>query len=181
MTACPHAAGALFTPAFVADPHPVYAALREEGRAHRVTLPGGVEAWLLTGYEDCRRAFLDNDSYSKRHGGHLDRLPRAARPRHRRRGDRHGRLHAGLRPAPAHPAAVPGLQGLHPPPYRGPRTEHRGHREPPARRPAAPRGRTGRPRRPGHRVRGPAADGGRPAPAGRARRGRGGCAVPWRR
>ncbi|MFF7367753.1 cytochrome P450 family protein [Streptomyces tricolor] len=65
MTACPHAAGALFTPAFVADPHPVYAALREEGRAHRVTLPGGVEAWLLTGYEDCRRAFLDNDSYSK--------------------------------------------------------------------------------------------------------------------
>ncbi|MFI2757525.1 cytochrome P450 [Streptomyces echinatus] len=65
MTACPHAAGALFTPAFVADPYPVYAALREEGRVHRVTLPGGVEAWLLTGYEDCRRAFLDNDSYSK--------------------------------------------------------------------------------------------------------------------
>ncbi|GAA3109796.1 cytochrome P450 [Streptomyces echinatus] len=43
----------------------MYAALREEGRVHRVTLPGGVEAWLLTGYEDCRRAFLDNDSYSK--------------------------------------------------------------------------------------------------------------------
>ncbi|MEU3659161.1 cytochrome P450 [Streptomyces sp. NPDC032940] len=65
MTACPRAAGALFTPEFVADPYPAYAALREEGRAHRVTLPGGVEAWMLTRYEDCRRAFLDNDSYSK--------------------------------------------------------------------------------------------------------------------
>ncbi|MFJ4870083.1 cytochrome P450 [Streptomyces sp. NPDC088757] len=62
MTACPHA---LFTPEFVAHPYPAYAALREEGPAHRVTLPGGVEAWLLTRYEDCRRAFLDNDSYSK--------------------------------------------------------------------------------------------------------------------
>ncbi|AKH81527.1 hypothetical protein AA958_04210 [Streptomyces sp. CNQ-509] len=65
MTACPHAADALFTPEFVANPYPAYAGLREEGRAHRVTLPGGVEAWLLTSYDDCRRAFLDNDSYSK--------------------------------------------------------------------------------------------------------------------
>ncbi|OON82597.1 cytochrome P450 family protein [Streptomyces tsukubensis] len=64
MASCPHAT-ALFTPEFVADPYPVYATLREEGRTHRVTLPGGVEAWLLTRYEDCRRAFLDNDSYSK--------------------------------------------------------------------------------------------------------------------
>ncbi|MER5802125.1 cytochrome P450 family protein [Streptomyces mirabilis] len=61
----PRAASALFTPEFVAHPYPPYAALREKGRAHRVTLPGGVDAWLLTRYEDCRRAFLDNDSYSK--------------------------------------------------------------------------------------------------------------------
>ncbi|MFE0695477.1 cytochrome P450 [Streptomyces sp. NPDC058869] len=65
MTSCPHAAGALFTADFVAQPYPAYAALREDGGAHRVTLPGGVEAWLLTRYEDCRQAFLDNDSYSK--------------------------------------------------------------------------------------------------------------------
>lgn len=69
VTACPYAAqaptAALFTPEFVADPYPAYAALRHGARAHRVTLPGGVEAWLLTRYEDCRRAFLDNDSYSK--------------------------------------------------------------------------------------------------------------------
>ncbi|GHJ41941.1 cytochrome P450 [Streptomyces sp. TS71-3] len=65
MTACPRAAGALFTPEFVAHPYPTYAALREEGGAQRVTLPGGVEAWMLTRYEDCRRAFLDSDSYSK--------------------------------------------------------------------------------------------------------------------
>lgn len=61
----PRAADALFTRDFVACPYPAYAALREEGRAHRVRLPGGVEAWLLTRYEDCRQAFLDNDSFSK--------------------------------------------------------------------------------------------------------------------
>ncbi|MEU5366925.1 cytochrome P450 [Streptomyces sp. NPDC005925] len=69
MNACPHANTAtttsLFTPEFVADPYPAYAALSEDAPAHRITLPGGVEAWLLTRYEDCRAAFLDNDSYSK--------------------------------------------------------------------------------------------------------------------
>jgi len=69
VTACPHTASApppaVFTPAFVTDPYPAYAALRQDGRVHRVTLPGGVDAWLLTSYEDCRRAFLDSDSYSK--------------------------------------------------------------------------------------------------------------------
>jgi cytochrome P450 len=65
VTSRPDPATALFTPEFVADPYPAYAALRQEGRVHRVTLPGGVEAWMLTHYEDCRHAFLDNDSYSK--------------------------------------------------------------------------------------------------------------------
>ncbi|MER5769819.1 cytochrome P450 [Streptomyces sp. NPDC001985] len=55
----------LFTAGFVADPYPVYRTLRESGPAHRVTLPGGVEAWLVTRYEDCRRIFLDNTSFSK--------------------------------------------------------------------------------------------------------------------
>jgi cytochrome P450 len=63
---CPaHTAPALFDAAFVADPYPAYAALREEGRVRRVTLPGGVEAWLMTRYDDCRRAFLDTTSFSK--------------------------------------------------------------------------------------------------------------------
>lgn len=64
---CPAHSGAaaLFSSGFVADPYPTYAALRAEGRVHRITLPGGVEAWLLTRYQDCRQAFLDNDSYSK--------------------------------------------------------------------------------------------------------------------
>ncbi|HET9381758.1 MAG TPA: cytochrome P450 [Streptomyces sp.] len=66
MNACPYAATpALFTPEFVADPYPAYAALSEAAPAHRITLPSGVEAWLLTRYDDCRRAFLDNDSFSK--------------------------------------------------------------------------------------------------------------------
>ncbi|WP_433498941.1 cytochrome P450 family protein [Sphaerimonospora sp. CA-214678] len=65
MTTCPAHAAALFTPEFVADPYPAYAALRKDARAHRITLPGGVEAFMINRYEDCRRAFLDTDSYSK--------------------------------------------------------------------------------------------------------------------
>ncbi|BCK73036.1 hypothetical protein Srufu_069890 [Streptomyces libani subsp. rufus] len=58
----------LFTADFVSDPHPIYPALRENGPAHRVILPGGVEAWLVTRYDDCRRIFLDNKAFSKNMG-----------------------------------------------------------------------------------------------------------------
>ena len=65
MTPHPPSCPALFSPEFVQAPYPTYAELRRTGRVHRISLPGGVPAWLLTGYEDCRRAFLDNDSWSK--------------------------------------------------------------------------------------------------------------------
>ncbi|MBA4862848.1 cytochrome P450 [Streptomyces sp. PSKA54] len=50
--------------AFTADPHAVYAELRELGPVHRVRLgpPSageGQEAWLVVGYEEARAAFAD--------------------------------------------------------------------------------------------------------------------------
>lgn len=62
---CPAAAHGLFSPGFVADPYPTYAALRAAGPVHRVTLPGGIAAWLVTDYAECRRIFLDNEAFSK--------------------------------------------------------------------------------------------------------------------
>ena len=49
----------LSDPAFHADPHPVYARLRRTDPVRRVALPGGGEAWLVTRYEDARRALSD--------------------------------------------------------------------------------------------------------------------------
>ncbi|GIG56488.1 cytochrome P450 [Longispora fulva] len=49
----------LFTPAFQSDPHPVYARLRTDEPVRLVTLPGGNQAWLVTRYEDARRALAD--------------------------------------------------------------------------------------------------------------------------
>jgi cytochrome P450 len=49
----------LADPAFTADPHPVYARWRREGPVRRVPLPGGGSAWLVTRYEDARRALTD--------------------------------------------------------------------------------------------------------------------------
>ena len=46
-------------PAFLADPHPVYAEWRRSGPVRRVRLPNGVDAWLVTRYEDARRALAD--------------------------------------------------------------------------------------------------------------------------
>ncbi|MEV7446478.1 cytochrome P450 [Streptomyces sp. NPDC091204] len=39
-------------PAFVADPFPLYRQLREDGPVRRVVIAGGLEAWLVTRYED---------------------------------------------------------------------------------------------------------------------------------
>jgi cytochrome P450 len=46
-------------PAFLADPHPVYAQWRRTGPVRRVRLPSGVDAWLVTRYEDARQALTD--------------------------------------------------------------------------------------------------------------------------
>ncbi|XVV15841.1 cytochrome P450 family protein [Actinoplanes sp. CA-131856] len=49
----------LTDPAFHADPHPFYARLRSEDPVHRVRLPGGADAWLVTRYEDAKHALSD--------------------------------------------------------------------------------------------------------------------------
>ncbi|MFF5703774.1 cytochrome P450 [Streptomyces sp. NPDC012794] len=46
-------------PAFVADPFPLYRHLREEAPVHRVVIAGGLEAWLVTRYEDALEALSD--------------------------------------------------------------------------------------------------------------------------
>ncbi|MFJ6948102.1 cytochrome P450 [Streptomyces wuyuanensis] len=46
-------------PAFVADPFPLYRLLREEGPVRRAVIAGGVEAWLVTRYEDGLAALSD--------------------------------------------------------------------------------------------------------------------------
>src|SRR4051794_31510968 len=47
------------SPAFKADPHPFYARLRAESPVHRVRLPDGQTAWLITRYEDVAAALKD--------------------------------------------------------------------------------------------------------------------------
>ncbi|MEE4420107.1 cytochrome P450 family protein [Streptomyces bugieae] len=50
------------------DPHAAYAALREAGPAHRITGADGQPAWLVTRYDDVRRALADPRlSLDKRH------------------------------------------------------------------------------------------------------------------
>ncbi|WP_432072602.1 cytochrome P450 family protein [Streptomyces wuyuanensis] len=46
-------------PAFVADPFPLYRRLREEGPVRRAVIAGGLEAWLVTRYEDGLAALSD--------------------------------------------------------------------------------------------------------------------------
>lgn len=48
-----------FGPAFVADPYPTYAALREAAPVHQVELPDGSTVWLVTRYADVRAALAD--------------------------------------------------------------------------------------------------------------------------
>jgi cytochrome P450 len=52
-------APALFSREFADDPYPAYAWLREHAPVHRTTLPSGVDAWLVTRYEDARQALAD--------------------------------------------------------------------------------------------------------------------------
>ncbi|MGW1596476.1 cytochrome P450 family protein [Streptomyces sp. NPDC002343] len=46
-------------PAFLADPFPLYRRLREEGPVRRAVIAGGLEAWLVTRYEDALAALSD--------------------------------------------------------------------------------------------------------------------------
>ncbi|GAA2624854.1 cytochrome P450 [Streptomyces spororaveus] len=47
-------------PAFVADPFPLYRQLREDGPVRRVVAAGGLDAWLVTRYEDGLAALSDS-------------------------------------------------------------------------------------------------------------------------
>jgi cytochrome P450 len=44
---------------FVQDPHAVYDLLRKQAPAHKVRLPFGTDAWLVTRYEEARAALAD--------------------------------------------------------------------------------------------------------------------------
>ncbi|MET7434773.1 MULTISPECIES: cytochrome P450 family protein [Streptomyces] len=46
-------------PAFVADPYPLYRRLREEGPVRCAIIAGGLDAWLVTRYEDGLAALSD--------------------------------------------------------------------------------------------------------------------------
>jgi cytochrome P450 len=46
-------------PAFAADPYPFYRTLREQGPVRRVVTVRGLDAWLITGYEDALAALSD--------------------------------------------------------------------------------------------------------------------------
>ncbi|MEU0571244.1 cytochrome P450 [Nonomuraea sp. NPDC005983] len=49
----------LWSEAFAADPYPVYARMREEAPAHRISGPMGIETWLVTRYDEARAALND--------------------------------------------------------------------------------------------------------------------------
>lgn len=49
----------LFDRAFVDDPYPAYAWLRENSPVHRTRLPNGVEAYLVTRYDDVKALLAD--------------------------------------------------------------------------------------------------------------------------
>ncbi|MDX3227819.1 cytochrome P450 [Streptomyces sp. ME19-01-6] len=58
-TAVPGPPEPLDTRALLEDPHATYASLREAGPAHRISGPDGQPAWLVTRYDDVRRALAD--------------------------------------------------------------------------------------------------------------------------
>ena len=49
----------LFSRAFIDDPYPAYVWLREHAPVHRTRLPNGVEAYLVTRYEDVKSVLAD--------------------------------------------------------------------------------------------------------------------------
>jgi cytochrome P450 len=59
MTTRTETPAALFGPADVGARHAAYAALAATGPVHRITLPNGMPAWLVTGYDAVRAALSD--------------------------------------------------------------------------------------------------------------------------
>jgi cytochrome P450 PksS len=55
----PHDRVNLASPEFKANPYPLYARLRAEAPVHRMTLPTGETAWLITRYDDAATVFKD--------------------------------------------------------------------------------------------------------------------------
>jgi cytochrome P450 len=49
----------MYTPEFFADPHPTYAALREEAAVHRIQDPKGLTYWLITRFDEAKAALAD--------------------------------------------------------------------------------------------------------------------------
>jgi cytochrome P450 len=50
----------LFSREFIDDPYPAYAWLREHAPVHKTRLPNGVEAYLVTRYDDVRAVLADS-------------------------------------------------------------------------------------------------------------------------
>ncbi|GHC87412.1 cytochrome P450 [Nocardiopsis terrae] len=61
---------ALHGPEFEADPHPAYRWLRENDPVHRVDLPGGAWAWVVTRHEDALRVLTDPNMLKDPARGH---------------------------------------------------------------------------------------------------------------
>ncbi|MBR7835833.1 cytochrome P450 [Actinospica durhamensis] len=55
----PTAPPALFDRAFIDDPYPAYAWLREHAPVHKTRLPNGVEAYLVTRYDEVKAVLAD--------------------------------------------------------------------------------------------------------------------------
>ena len=134
------------------DPFPLFAAVRELGPVHPVTLADGHDAWLVVGYEEARIALNDPRLSKDMHaalatGGGVvaEGLPGpVVRP-----------AHAQRRPARSQPTAPPRLVRLHAAPRRGAPPAGAGDRGRPPRRDR--RRRTRRAGRSRRRVRVPAA------------------------
>ncbi len=73
-----------FGPEATSDPHPIHARLREDGPAHEIPLGPNLNAWLITRYDDARRALNDprlsknvKDAPVRTSGGWPDHLRKA--------------------------------------------------------------------------------------------------------
>jgi cytochrome P450 PksS len=100
----PHEAVNITSAAFKADPYPFYARLRAEAPVHRVTLPDGQAAWLVTRYDDVAMVLRDERFAKDRHNAltpeqlaRLPWMPGFVRPLMRNMLDRDGRDHDRLR------------------------------------------------------------------------------------